>query len=354
MTAHERTDAFAAAEWLFAIGRGKKLPVLDGLVSVEGFEPQIHSPNEVAVVERAAAYGARAVFFEAQRNDKATVAQAFIIDASTHSDDKKFAELHKRHWRWGGVPLIYRVGPGVIQLFRCAHQPDFAGSEDELVCNPIRTLELGATIAELDIWWDAEHIRSGTIWDDPETCDLMFSASKSAHRKLVVGVRALFQQLTDSRLLDVRLRRRLLILSLLIAYLEERSVLLPDDFAEALPGSTRFFEILGNGPALVILLEALEKRFNGHVFRLKEEERSVLLKSTELDRYARLVQGFEDETGQSSFWRLYSFRDLPVELISNIYQLFVNDASSSIYTPPPLVKLMLEETLSWERIDVVS
>ena len=58
------------------------------------------------------------------------------------------------------------------------------------------------------------------------------------------------------------------------------------------------------------------------------------------------MQSYEDETEQISFWRLYSFRDLPVELISNIYQLFVKDASSSIYTPPALVRLMLEEALS--------
>src|SRR3546814_10190737 len=89
-------------------------------------------------------------------------------------------------------------------------------------------------------------------------------------------------------------------------------------------------------------------RFNGHVFRLTDDERAALAASTELTRYARLVEGYEDSTGQLSLWRLYSFRDLPVELISNIYQLFVKDASSSIYTPPALVRLMLEETLSWE------
>jgi hypothetical protein len=71
----------------------------------------------------------------------------------------------------------------------------------------------------------------------------------------------------------------------------------------------------------------------------------------ELASFARLVEGYQDSTGQLSLWRLYSFRDLPVELISNIYQLFVKDASSSIYTPPALVRLMLEEALSWERLD---
>jgi type I restriction-modification system DNA methylase subunit len=40
-----------------------------------------------------------------------------------------------------------------------------------------------------------------------------------------------------------------------------------------------------------------------------------------------------------------------VELISHIYQIFVKDSDSSVYTPPFLVRLMLEEALSWERLD---
>ena len=55
--------------------------------------------------------------------------------------------------------------------------------------------------------------------------------------------------------------------------------------------------------------------------------------------------------GQLTLWQLYSFKDLPVELISHIYQLFVTDSNSSVYTPPFLVRLMLEEALSWDRLD---
>ncbi|ODT15217.1 MAG: N-6 DNA methylase [Kaistia sp. SCN 65-12] len=304
-------------------------------------------------MERALSYGARAVFFEARRQGHPPVVQAFIFDASEHPDEARFAEVHKRLWSWGGVPLLYRTGPGLVQLFRCVHQPDFVGPNDTLICNPIRTLKLGADIAELDVWWDSERLHNGAIWDDSDACELMLSATKSAHRKLVAGVRSLWQQLTERSLLDARLRRRLLILSLMIAYLEERSVLLEQDFADALPGAKHFFEVLGNGPALTKLLEALEGRFNGNVFRLKDEERAALSDSAELANYARLVQGYQDETGQTNFWRLYSFRDLPVELISNIYQLFVADSASSIYTPAALVRLMLEEALSWERIDAL-
>ncbi|RWB26425.1 MAG: SAM-dependent methyltransferase [Mesorhizobium sp.] len=302
-------------------------------------------------MEKARDYGARAVFFEAARHGRAPVAQAFVFDVNTAPDDGDFAELHKRLWSWGGVPLVYRTAPGRIQLFRCAHEPDFVGPDDIPVCRPIRILSIGADIAAADVWWIAERIRNGTIWDDPVACDLMLSAQKSAHRTLVEEVRALAKQLTDSHLLEPRLRRRLLILALLIAYLEERSVLLPEDFSRARKGAARFFEVLGDGAALVKLLEALEGRFNGHVFRLTDAERAALLGNTELANYARLVEGRENATGQLSLWRLYSFRDLPVELISNIYQLFVQDAASSIYTPPALVRLMLEEALSWERLD---
>ncbi|QQF06301.1 N-6 DNA methylase (plasmid) [Sinorhizobium meliloti] len=304
-------------------------------------------------MERARAYGARAVFFEAQRHGHPPVAQAFIFDAKDHPDETRFAELHRRLWSWGGVPLMYRAAPGIVQLFRCAHQPDFAGPGDVPVYNPVETLRVGSEIAKLDAWWDAELIRNGAIWDDPDACKRMLSATKSAHRKLVAGVRVLAKQLSDSELLNASLRRRLLILTLLIAYLEERSVLLPEDFDKALPGATEFFEVLANGPGLIKLLGALEDRFNGHVFRLSDDERDALISTSELSRYARLVQGYEEESGQANFWRLYSFRDLPVELISNIYQLFVKDAASSIYTPPALVRLMLEEVLSWDRIDAL-
>src|SRR3546814_6473198 len=81
-------------------------------------------------MEKAHSYGARAVFFEAERNGRAPVPQAFIFDANDGLDDANFAELHKRLWSWGGVPLVYRAVPGCIQLFRCAHEPDFAGQDD--------------------------------------------------------------------------------------------------------------------------------------------------------------------------------------------------------------------------------
>jgi hypothetical protein len=338
------------AKWLFNLDRNAGGKPVDGLVSVDGYVRDSRPPEEVAIMEKANSYNAQAVFFEASRNGRPPVAQAFVFVSDGPADDPLFAKLHRRLWCWGGVPLIYRKTPGLVQLFRCAHKPDFISAKGEIVCKPIKTLEIASAIDD-DPWWDASRLRNGTLWDDTSVCKLMFSESRAAHKRLIDAVRHLNGDLNEEGVLKKHLRRKLLILSLLIAYLEEREVLLPDFFATFQKGATKFFQVLANGDALVKLLAALEERFNGNVFTLDDADREFLRGSNQLARYADLVEGRKELSGQLTLWQLYSFKDLPVELISHIYQLFVTDSDSSVYTPPFLVRLMLDEALSWARLD---
>jgi len=323
---------------------------VDGLVLVSGYVHDGRPPEEVVMLEKAREYGAQAVFFEASRNGKRSVAQAFIFVAEGPQKNREFAETHKKLWSWGGVPLIYRKLPGQLQLFRCAHGPDFVSASGELVCNPVRTLLLASAVAT-DPWWNAEQLHNGTLWDDTDACKVLLSSRKSAHQGLIDAVRDISDDLNDEGILPKHLRRKLLILSLLIAYLEQRGVFKDGYLGGFLEGATKFFEVLGNGAALVALLDDLEERFNGHVFTFTDADRERLRGSQQLARFSKLIEGREDTTGQLTLWQLYSFKDLPVELISHIYQLFVKDVDSSVYTPPFLVRLMLEESLSWERLD---
>ena len=337
--------------WLTDLNATTASNAVDGLVFVSDYKPAGRPPEEVAMMEKAAAYEANSVFFEAGRNGRPPIAQAFIFISDGSADDVQFGELHKRLWSWGGVPLIYRKTPGLIQLFRCAHKPDFVSTAGKIICNPIKTLKVAAAIASKESWWDASQLRNGTLWDDPTVCKTMLSASKAAHKKLIDAVKDLNASLNKEGILPKHLRRKLLILSLLIAYLEERGVFPSNYFEGFLRGSTKFFQVLANGKALVKLLDDLEERFSGHVFTLSESDRRLIKNSAQLNRFARLVEAHEESQGQLTLWQLYSFKDLPVELISHIYQLFVKDNDSSIYTPPFLVRFMLEEALSWERLD---
>ena len=336
--------------WSHLGGAENSLPV-DGLVQVRGYKRVGRPPEEVVMMEKARDYGAAAVFFEAARNEKPPVAQAFIYIADSSEDNPAFAETHQKLWCWGGVPLVYRKLPGCVQLFRCAHGPDFVSKTGEPKCNPVRTLQLASAVSA-DPWWDVEQLRNGTLWDDTQACNTLLSAERSAHRGLIKAVKQLSDALTKQEILPKQLRRKLLILSLLIAYLEQRKVFETGYFGRFLPGANEFFEVLADGESLANLLEALENRFNGNVFSLSEADRERLKGSNkQLSRFSKLVEGLEVAGGQLSLWKLYSFKDLPVELISHIYELFVKDADSSVYTPPFLVRLMLEETLSWKRLD---
>src|ERR1017187_4373750 len=174
-------------QWLIDLGSATKMAAVDGLVLVTGYERDGRPPEEVAMMEKAEDYGAHSVFFEVGRNGRPPVAQAFVYLSDGSPNDTEFAELHKRLWSWGGVPLIYRKTPGLVQLFRCAHKPDFVSPSGEIVCKPIRTLKIAATIASADAWWDATRLRNGTLWDDPAVCKLMLSAS-AAHKRLIDAV----------------------------------------------------------------------------------------------------------------------------------------------------------------------
>jgi hypothetical protein len=337
-------------KWLTDFGVTGTFNVVDGLVPVQGYVKTGRPAEEVAIMEKAAHYRADAVFFEAPRDGKAPVAQALLYRSDGSAYDRNFAELHKRLWSWGGVPLVYRFTSGLVQLFRCAHRPDFE-SGGEIVCKPFKTLKLSSRIAS-EPWWDAERLRTGTLWDDPAVCKQLLSSSQASQKTLINEVKELHQDLNDKNILPKPLRRRLLILSVLIAYLEKREVFEDGFFARFLPGANEFFQVLADGAALVDLLDHLEQRFNGHVFILGEEDRDRLCSSSkQLARFANMVEGRQEPSGQLTLWQRYSFADLPVELISHIYQLFVKDSAVAVYTPHFVVRLMISEVLSWERLD---
>lgn len=337
------------ADWLHLLDRAGRPTGLGGIVSVQGYDEKGRPPEEVVIMEKAKAYEAQAVFFEAPHDGKPAVAQAFIYrsDGSPKSDE--FAKLHQKLWSWGGVPLVYRVSGGLVQLFRCAHRPDFE-KNGQIVCQPFKTLKLTAKIAN-EPWWDADRLLNGTLWDDTEVCKKLLSSKQSAQKTLINAVRELHEDLNEKEILPKALRRRLLILSVLIAYLEARFVFEEGYFGQFKRGATKFFEVLEDGKALVRLLEALEERFNGHVFELSEDDKDTLRTSTRLIQFRKLVEGREEAGGQLTLWQRYSFADLPVELISHIYQLFVSDKSVAVYTPHFLVRMMLGEVLSWDRLD---
>lgn len=343
---------------------GRPTPSLleSGLVSVGDLDPNSDlSADARLILEKAKSFGASHVFFRS-RPGRSTVPEALVFDDtaknSTRTNDD-FAVLHRRLWSWGAVPLVFRRIPGRVDVFRCTHKPDFDTGREKPKYSSHGSFDLinaAADITKLldkEPWWDMRRLANGTLWDDRIVAQ-QFLSDQSAHKMILHHVQALDKQLERESGLDAKLRRRLLIISLLVAYLEDREVfkLEADFFDRFKKGAEKFHHVLADADALISLLKHLEtERFNGNVFALEEDEKQQLCTTTHLAKFADLIKGSTEKGGQQTLWRLYSFKDLPVELISHIYQLFVEDKTTCVYTPPFLARLMLEEALTLDRMD---
>ena len=95
------------------------------------------------------------------------------------------------------------------------------------------------------------------------------------------------------------------------------------------------------------LLSKLERRFNGDVFELPETHQR--LTTAELRRFAELVEA-RTLGAQRYLWQEFSFRYIPVEVLSHLYQRFAQKGKGAVFTPPILASLMLDYVMPYERL----
>lgn len=111
-----------------------------------------------------------------------------------------------------------------------------------------------------------------------------------------------------------------------------------------------FLEILKNKNELYSLFKYLDKRFDGNLFELNDEENSLLLKPEVFEMLSDFVSGgINLDGGQISLFPMYDFNIITVELISNIYEILLGDEgqqkNQSFYTPSYLVDYMISKTV---------
>jgi hypothetical protein len=187
-------------------------------------------------------------------------------------------------------------------------------------------------------------LAEGTFWDAPENRRLA-KDDAAAHRSLIQAIVEADREL-DGR--NKPLRRRLLVLTVLIKYLEDRGVFPPGHFGRFHAGARSFRDILRAGTLEEVtrLLRYFETTFNGDVFSLGTNEQA--LTPAELRRFAKLVEA-KTLGGQRHFWELFSFEHIPVEVISRLYQRFVT-GHGAVYTPPFLAALLLDQVMPYETL----
>lgn len=319
--------------------------------------------DERLILEQAQRYQPTAVYVRRFADTRSAVPQVYLYDQTDQAfDPDRFAELHKRLWNFGQVPMFFVFSRDQVRIFNC-YQPAF-DREGRPISKPLETLRLAAeTEKELAKRrnFSAREFDYGTFWDHSEYAK-KFDRNKGAYVQLLRQLKATRRYFLQRKILEDQLAKRLLVLSILIKYLEDRKDdtgrsmfdYTPGYFARFAADAESYADVLRTTGACVGLFEDLSQHFNGEFFTLNEAEKQALMQA-DLNEFADLFVEGNMQGKQYTLWRMYSFEDLPVELISNIYEEFLDDDLNKkkelgiVYTPPYLVNLLIDECMPLDQ-----
>jgi Type I restriction-modification system methyltransferase subunit len=285
------------------------------------------------------------IFFRRFSDGRSSQAVAYVVDNTTiRFSAAELSELHRNIWLSGQAPLLYVEELGKVDIYSCAGSA--AASKDNSWCpRPEDTIKLSSDITEAikAKRFSAYRLVDGTFWEDELNAHLV-NPSKSAHRKLIAEVEHADRELEGEK---NPAARHLLLLALLLKYLEDREVFPSGWFSEFHPNSPSCLHVFKHGgkQAALKMFLALEDRFNGDIFRLSQEQIDIVDDAL-LRKLTNLIcKDLDSKKGQFYLWDFYSFKHIPVEVLSHIYQKFADRGKGAVFTPPMVVNLMLDQVM---------
>jgi len=311
--------------------------------------------SEKFILEQAGKYNVDALYVRRFNDGRSPIPQIYIFNfINKVKKESEIKDLYRKIWNSGQVPLIFIFLKTEIKILSCLQQPSFDSKTGNLKYNLFEKIQLASKAKkELDKFrrLSARRFDNGTFWSDT-AYKSKFSLKETAYIKLLTELKTAKKNIVKKNILEEKLTKKLLVMSILVKYLEERedkagNKVFPKGFFEKFSNEKdSFLDVLRKKGACLKLFDELSSKnsFNGEIFTWKGKEEREQLDQADLNSFADFFEGRLDN-GQYTFWRLYSFNDLPIELISNIYEEFLDKKAGVVYTPPYLVSLLVDELL---------
>ena len=255
-------------------------------------------------------------------------------------DTERIAELHRLAWNSGEAPLLFVVLPDQLLVYNNYEIP---ARRDEIGAFDYNTglFERIAEVSDLETkrkklqQFHRTQIETGEFWRvnkkrfniSTRVDTTLMSNLKAIRKTLLVRVKVraqsgLYPPLNDKECSEIV--HSLLGRSILIKYLEERidsnnnSVFPADFFGQFVPSAHQYADVLSDISATYALFKELEKKFNGDIFPVSENE-TIYIQQSDLIELQQFLLGTSDlATQQLALWPLYSFNVIPIQLISSI------------------------------------
>ncbi len=305
------------------------------------------------LLEEAIPYKPTAIYITRLKN-QSPQPQIYIYDnTDNHLSDSKISKLHKELWSSAKVPLFFVFNRTEVKIFNSRKSPKSLES-----LSTLETINLASTAKkEIDKrkLFNSEMFDSGAFWEQDKYKN-EFKFDNSVYNVLLDDLENLRDELVDSSNLSKQTVESLLVKSILVKYLDERGVFNQEanNFWTQFGGKSKFSELFDNSELIIKLFDTLKEHFNGGIFDISSEKKEI--RNASLASFKDFLEADIEKTKnnnkQKTFWPKYSFKDLPIELISNIYELFLKtddkDKNGIVYTPPLLVNFMIDEIMPIE------
>jgi hypothetical protein len=246
----------------------------------------------------------------------------FFVDPS----DKE--ELFRSIWNFNESPIAVIIEGGTIEIFNGFH-----------FIKEKRTLQKIGGNEKLNDFSYFELV-TGHTWEKYEE---QFSYRNRVDYKLLENLKVARNLLVHANQLNAQVANSLIGKLIFIRYLIDRKVKMKFDDKLRTWSNSEFCELLNYPKKIQHFFEYLEdndKGFNGDLFPLTSAEYRQITK-VHYEVMRKLLQGEDLNNGQLSLFELYDFSIIPIEFISNVYELFIGrenqETEGAYYTPLFLV-----------------
>lgn len=249
-------------------------------------------------------------------------------------EDKE--KLHKAIWNFNECPIAIFVDNNTIEIFN-----GFNYLTDKATLDKIGGSEKLNDFSYFGIV-------TGKTWEQYKE-ELDYKNRVDYH--LLENIKSARTLLVEKHKLDAKVVNSIIGKSIFVRYLIDRGVKMRYDGTLRKWTNNEFCELLDSPRKIQDFfdyLEDTERGFNGDLFPLTANEYKHI-KREDYQVIKRLLKGDNIEKNQPSLFEFYDFSIIPIEFISNVYELFIGqdnqEKEGAYYTPLFLVDYILKESV---------
>ena len=262
----------------------------------------------------------------------------FVLFFDEMSDQETHKLLNKKIWN-AQIPVAIFCGTNTVKIYNGCTIDKKSFLLTEIDALPVQSIDENSPFS----FWE---ITNQNFW---VTYENQFNGEK-LNNALLNNLTYLTEEIRN--VYHLPFATKLVLRLIFIRYLIDRGVDLDyNEFSSDVESSkTALLNLLNNKQNLYGLFSHLKNKFNGNLFELGNEIENENLTDDVFHLLFDFLSGSMDSVSkQLSLFHLYDFNIIPVELISNIYEILLGkearEKDNAFYTPQYLVDYILDATI---------